>query len=267
MGSDRLAFLSQMVEVLTSTVSFKERLGNMVHDQALYFSLDKNKESLSLQISSKGPLPSQFRLEYQSGQGVVGQAAKTGQPQLVYRSQQGVVADNALLEKLQPKFNTLAAFPVADDNFLYGVLLLIDKSERSLTSMEQQVVHLTSLMLAGALRQGLVQEEAKKRIAELSVLFEVGKALSATVELDDLLERVVSTTAKVINARGAALQIMDRQTGETRVSSHYGLVPIAKICPPIPEAQAISGSMTEMAYLQGQTSDARGKVHYHLAYF
>jgi two-component system sensor histidine kinase HydH len=273
MGSERLAFLSQMVEVLTSTVSFAERLGNMVHllarflkmDQALYFGLDKSKESLSLQISSKGPLPRQLRLEYQSGQGVVGAAAKTGKPQMVYRDQKGVLADNALLEKVQPKFTTLAAFPVADDNFLYGVLLLMDKSERSFTPMERQAVHLTSLMLAGALRQALVQEEAKKRIAELSVLFEVGKAISGTVELDDLLERVVSTTAKVINARGAALQIMDRQTGETRVSSHYGLVPIAKICPPIPEADTKSASMAQMPYLQGQTSDSSGKVHYHLA--
>jgi signal transduction histidine kinase len=261
-----------MVEVLTSTVSFGERLANMVHllarflkvDQALYFSLDKSKESLSLQISSKGPLPRKFRLEYKSGQGVVGTAAKTGEPQVVHRNEPGVAADNALLEKLQPKFDTLAAFPVADDNFLYGVVLLIDSSERSFTPMERQVVHLTSLMLAGALRQGMVQEEAKKRIAELSVLFEVGKALSATVELDDLLERVVSTTAKVINARGAALQIVDRQTGETRVSSHYGLVPLGKICPAIPEAQA-TGSMAELPYIQGQTSDAKGRVHFHLA--
>ena len=273
MGSERLAFLSQMVEVLTSTVSFGERLGNMVHllarflkmDQALYFGLDKSQESLNLQISSKGPLPRQLHLEYQSGQGVVGLAAKTGKPQLVYRDQEGVFADNALLEKLQPKFNTLAAFPVADDNFLYGVLLLIDKSLRSFSPMESQAVHLTSLMLAGALRQALVQEEAKKRIAELSVLFEVGKAISATVELDDLLERVVSTTAKVINARGAALQIIDLKTGEPRVSSHYGLVPIAKICPTIPQADIKAGSMTEMAFLQGQTSDSSGKVHYHLA--
>jgi len=273
MGSERLAFLSQMVEVLTSTVSFGERLGNMVHllarflkmDQALYFGLDKSKESLNLQISSKGPLPRQLHLEYQSGQGVVGAAAKTGKPQLVYRDQEGVFADNALLEKVQPKFNTLAAFPVADDNFLYGVLLLLDKSERSISPMERQAVHLTSLMLAGALRQALVQEEAKKRIAELSVLFEVGKAISATVELDDLLERVVSTTAKVINARGAALQIVDLKTGEPRVSSHYGLVPIAKICPPIPQADIKAASMTEMPYLQGQTSDSSGRVHYHLA--
>jgi len=272
MSSDRIAFLSQMVEVFTSTVSFGERLGNMVHllarflklDLALYFGLDKTKESLSMQISSRGPLSPKLRVEYRTGQGVVGAAAKTRQPQVVHRDQEGVLTNNAPLEKLQPKFNTLAAFPVADDNFLYGVLLLVDNGMRSFTPMELQSVHLTSLMLAGTLRQGLVQEEAKKRIAELSVLFEVGKAISATVELDDLLERVVSTTAKVINARGAVLQIIDTQTGETRVSSHYGQVPAAKICPPIPGATEFAGTAAEMPFLQGQTSDARGKVHYHL---
>jgi two-component system sensor histidine kinase HydH len=272
MSSERIAFLSQMVEVLTSTVSFAERLGNMVHllarflkvDLALYFGLDKTKESLSLQISSQGPLSPKLRVEYQTGQGVVGAAARTRQPQVVHRDQEGVLADNAPVEKLQPKFNTLAAFPVADDNFLYGVLLLVDNAMRSFTSTELQAVHLTTLMLAGALRQGLVQEEAKKRIAELSVLFEVGKAITATVELDDLLERIVSTTAKVINARGAVLQIIDNETGQPRVSSHYGLVPAAKICPPIPGAAEAAGSGAEMPFLQGQTSDAKGKVHYHL---
>jgi two-component system sensor histidine kinase HydH len=272
MSSERIAFLSQMVEVLTSTVSFAERLGNMVHllarflkvDLALYFGLDKTKESLSLQISSQGPLPPQVRVEFQTGLGVVGAAAKTRQPQVVHRDQEKVLTENAPLEKLQPKFNTLAAFPVADDNFLYGVLLLVDEGMRSFTSMELQAVHLTSLMLAGALRQGLVQEEAKKRIAELSVLFEVGKAISGTVELDDLLERIVSTTAKVINARGAVLQIIDIETGETRVSSHYGQLPAAKICPPIPGAREAAGAGAEMPFLQGQTSDAKSKVHYHL---
>lgn len=271
MSSERLAFLSQMVEVLTSTVSFGERLSNMVHllarflkvDQALYFALDKGKETLSLQLSSRGPLSPQLRLEFQTGQGVVGAAAKTRKPLVVHRDQEEVLANNALLDKIQPSFHTLAAFPVADDNFLYGVLLLMDTHLRAFTPMERQAVHLSCLMLAGTLRQALLQEEAKKRIAELSVLFEVGKALSATVELDDLLQRVVSTTAKVINARGAALQIIDRQTGETLVSSQYGQVPAAKICPPIPGAAEAAGS-AELPFLQGQTSDAQGKIHYHL---
>jgi len=51
MASERAGFLTQMVEVFTSTVSFGERLNNMVHllarhlkvDLALYFGLDKGK--------------------------------------------------------------------------------------------------------------------------------------------------------------------------------------------------------------------------------
>jgi signal transduction histidine kinase len=272
MASERDTFLTQMVEVITSTVSFGERLSNLVHllgrylkvDLALYFALDKSKEILTLQISSKGSIPSHLRLEFHCGQGLVGEVAQTRKPKVVYRHQEGVLAINVVLEKLHPAFNTLAAFPVADDNFLYGVLLLVDRGERSFSSAERHMVHLATLMLAGTVRQALLQEEAKKRIAELSVLFEVGKALSSTVELDELLERVVSTTAKVINARGAVLQIIDRLTGEIRVSSQYGQIPATQIYPGMPEAPQSVQVPAEAPYLQGQTSDSEGRLHYHL---
>ena len=151
---------------------------------------------------------------------------------------------------------------MADDNFLYGVLILVDRAERSLTPAERQGVQLTCLMLAAALRQAIVQEEAKKRIAELSVLFEVGKALSSTVELDELLERIVSTTAKVITARGAALHIMNTATGELRVSSRYGEIPPE--CPPLPQITA-GPIATEPPYYEGESTDAAGHTHYCLA--
>ncbi|MBM4286132.1 MAG: GAF domain-containing protein [Deltaproteobacteria bacterium] len=271
--AERTAFLAQMVEINTSTVSFGERLGNMVHllarhlkvDLALYFGLDKNKEALSLQISSKAPVPPHLKLEFPWGRGTVGEAAQTRSNIQVDRRQPGVAEANAPLEKIHPAFHTLAAFPVADDNFLYGVLLLVHKSERHFTAAERQKVRLSTLMLAGTLRQALMQEEAKKRIAELSVLFEVGKALSATVELDDLLERIVTTTAKVINARGAALQIIDRVSGETRVSSKYGKVPGVLVCPPISETAPEARTLPEPPYIQGQAPNAEGVLHYHLA--
>jgi two-component system, NtrC family, sensor histidine kinase HydH len=271
MASERDTFLTQLVEVITSTVNFGERLSNLVHllgrylkmDLALYFALDKSKEVLTLQISSKEAVPPHMRLEFHRGQGVVGEVAQTRKPKVAYRHQEGVVELNAPLEKLHPAFNTLAAFPVADDNFLYGVLLLVDKGERAFSNAERHLVHLATLMLAGTVRQAWLQEEAKKRIAELSVLFEVGKALSSTVELDELLERVVSTTAKVIRARGAALQIVDRLTGEIRVSSQYGDIPTTQIGPSLP-APSLRPQEKEAPYLEGQTKDSQGKVHYHL---
>jgi two-component system sensor histidine kinase HydH len=271
MASERAAYLTQMVEVLTSTVSFNERLNNMVHllarnlkvDLALYFGLDKAKETLVLNISSKGPLPPQKRLEFPMGQGVVGQTAHSRKSKLVHRDQEGVLPANAPLAELNPAFRTLAAFPVADDNYLYGVLVLMDRDERPFPSSERQIIQLTCLMLAGTLRQAILQEEAKKRIAELSVLFEVGKALSSTVELDELLERIVTTTAKVITARGAALHIIDSVTGEPRVSSRYGQIP--QVCPALPKMTPGSGAGGEPPHYEGESLDAEGRAHYCLA--
>jgi len=270
MASERTAFLTQMVEVLTSTVSFGERLNNMVHllarnlkvDLALYFGLDKAREILLLNVSSQGPVPPHLRLEFPLGQGLVGEVASTRKFAIVHRVEPGVVAANAPLEKLNPAYQTLAASPVADDNFLYGVLIVMDRNERSFTAGERQGIQLTGLMLAAALRQAIVQEEAKKRIAELSVLFEVGKALSSTVELDELLERIVSTTAKVITARGAALQIMDAATGEPRVSSRYGQIPAE--CSALPKMTPSTGA-GEPPYYEGESKDITGHAHYCLA--
>ncbi|MFZ5453008.1 MAG: GAF domain-containing protein [Thermodesulfobacteriota bacterium] len=271
MGAERIAFLAQMVEVLTSTVSFGERLNNMVHllarhlkvDLTLYFGLDKAQETLVLNLSSQGPVPPHLRLEFPLGQGLVGEVAKTRKVKTVQRSQPGVLAANRPLEKLHPAFATLAGFPVADDNFFYGVLIMVDRQERIFTASERQNIQLASLMLAGTLRQALLQEEAKKRIAELSVLFEVGKALSSTVELDVLLERVVTTTAKVISARGAALQIIDGITKAVRVSSQYGEIPLS--CPAPPDILAAPLPPGELPHLQGQETNAQGQIHYFLA--
>jgi signal transduction histidine kinase len=271
MASDRAAFLTQMVEVLTSTVSFGERLNNMVHllarflkmDLALYFGLDKAKETLSLNISSQGPVPAHMRVEFPLGQGIVGETAVTRKVRVVHRPQLEPLSVNAPLEKLHPNFHTLAAFPVADDNFLYGVLALLDRQDRTISAAERQSVQLAGLMLAGTLRQAIVQEEAKKRIAELSVLFEVGKALSSTVELHELLERIVSTTAKVITARGAALEIIDRTTGDIRVSSRYGQ--ISPACPALKEMFPPPAITPAPSHYESQAVDTEGRAHYCLA--
>ena len=268
MISERAAFLTQMVEVFTSTVSFGERANNMVHllgrhlkvDLALYFGLDKAKEALVLTISSQGPVAPHLRLEFPLGRGLAGEVGATRKYRVAHRQQPGVQEANAELEKLNPAYQTLAAFPVADDNFLYGVLLLMDRTDRSITPAERQNIQLACLMLAGTLRQAIVQEEAKKRIAELSVLFEVGKALSSTVELDELLERIVSTTAKVITARGAALNIIDAATGELRVSSRYGQIPPE--CPTLMKMPVLDAGGREPSHFEGQSADPEGRMHY-----
>ena len=88
-----------------------------------------------------------------------------------------------------------------------------------------EVLDLVAWELAGIIRNSRVYTESKKRIAELSVLYQVGKVIGSTLELDDLIERTVAITAQVINATGSALLILEKDPKPIIVESEFGLVP------------------------------------------
>ena len=270
MTLNRLSFLTQLIDLFTSTVAYDERLDNFVYllarnlkvDLTLFFGLDKTRGSLSLSADSRKIGIARPRLEFPLGQGIVGETAQKRNPLVIYAQQPGVKNANQALETIFPDYQTLATFPVADDNFLYGVLLLIDKDRRDYSQNEQETIMIACRMLAGNIRQALLHEEAKKRIAELAVLFDVAKSVGSTMELNALLERVVSISAKVINARGATLRIVDEVSQQVHVSSEYGAIPkgfpgVESIaCQPPSGSGALSSVSSEVV-------DSDGIKHYY----
>lgn len=233
MTLNRLSLLTQLIDLLTSTVSYQERLENFVNilsrylkvELTLFFALDKNREKLFLSAASRRLPWSQPPLEFCLGVGIVGATAQSRKPLTAAADDPQTKAANQALEQLVPKYRTLFSFPIADDNFLYGVLLFVDKGRREFSPYDQETILIACRMLAANIRQALLHEEAKKRIAELSVLFDVAKAISSTMELDDLLNRIASISAKVLNARGASLRLVEADSGQLQVSATYGEIP------------------------------------------
>ncbi|HAY22341.1 MAG TPA: hypothetical protein DCY27_09265 [Desulfobacterales bacterium] len=271
MPLNRLSFLTQLIDLFTSTVSYNERLDNFVYllarnlrvDLILFFGLDKNRETLFLSADSQRSEVARPRVEFPLGVGIVGQTAQTRCPLVQHLDAPGTKDSNLAIEAIFPIYQTLTSFPVADDNFLYGVLLLVDKARRDYDPYDQETILIACRMLAGNIRQALLHEEAKKRIAELAVLFDVGKAMSSTMELNALLERVVSISAKVINARGATLRIVDEVSGQDQVSAEYGDIPGG-----FPSLETITGQPPsgtgEMPCVASEVADAGGNKHYYL---
>lgn len=270
MTLDRLALLTQLIDLLTSTVSYEERLENFVNilsrsvrvDLTLFFALDKNREKLFLTTAST-KLSLEQPLEFCLGSGIVGQTAQSRRPLVAYVDEALIREANQPLEALLPDYQTLLSFPIADDNYLYGVLVLLDRDRRHLTPYDQETILIACRMLAANVRQALLHEEAKKRIAELSVLFDVAKAISSTMELEDLLNRVASISAKVINARGAALRLVDPASGQVQVSAVYGDLPpeVAAFQDLACQTVPVAGEMTCFA---GEFVGADGRTQYYL---
>ncbi len=232
MSLNRLSFLTQLINLFTSTVAYEERLDNFVNliarnfkvDSTFFFGLDKTRATLFLSADSRR-IASRPRLEFPLGEGIVGEIAQKRQAVVIQADEPEFTRGNLNLLNMFPECQTLAGFPVADDNFLYGVILFIDANKHVFSQPEQETVMISCRMLAGNIRQALLHEEAKKRIAELAVLFDVAKAVGSTMELNSILERVVSISAKVLNARGATLRIVDEVSQHVHVSSQYGVLP------------------------------------------
>jgi two-component system, NtrC family, sensor histidine kinase HydH len=122
-------------------------------------------------------------------------------------------------------FASLLVWPVEDDNYLYGLLCLLSREAQSRGEEDRELLPMVCREMAGVIRNSKVYTEAKKRIAELSVLYQVGKVIGSTLELEDLVKRTVAIIAQVINARGSALIITNGADQAVKIEAEFGVIP------------------------------------------
>lgn len=68
-----------------------------------------------------------------------------------------------------------------------------------------------------------LNRKLKRKIQELSVLFEIGKAVTSLSNLDTLLGRIVEAAVYITGAEEGALLLLDEETGELYLRAQRGL--------------------------------------------
>lgn len=228
----RFDLLAKVIEIVQSTVRFEERLQSIVHllsrefecDLCNIFLLDKQNKSLMLKVSTNPHIASPNGLSIPVGEGVIGIPALDRKPVTIDDIKN--VDDPKLTAPIPLRdFSSFVSFPIGDNDFTYGVLSLVSKSPIKLGPGQERLFMAISQELAGIIRNFRVYTEAKKHITELSALAEVAKSVSSTIELHEILKRIVSITARVIHARSSILKVVDGAAGRLKLGSQYGTVP------------------------------------------
>jgi len=137
----------------------------------------------------------------------------------------------------------LAAFPVADEISLYGVLALGGGSPRPLSPEEKFLLPIICRQIAGTVRSGQFSLQAKRRIAELSTLYSIGMAITSTLELDELLNRITLTSAKILQADGSILRLLDEERRLLKAVSSFGLEESAEVLKPVSLGERVAGTV------------------------
>jgi two-component system sensor histidine kinase HydH len=240
--------LSRVIELSNAPVDIDRRLMNLAQTLAMIFSVpfcglflwDPQKACLTLKFCNKNhsafPLGSSFSVN----EGPLGPCALQKIPVIIGDASQLFLWDPRIAANFTP-FNFLAAFPIADDISLYGVLALLGEQPRQFSEEESSLMPVICRQLAGTIRSAQVSLQAKKRIAELSTLHTIGMAISSTSELGELLNRITLSSTKILQADGCILRLLDEEGGVLKVVSSFGLEAGTELLNPVPLGEDVAG--------------------------
>ncbi|MFH0787520.1 MAG: GAF domain-containing protein [Pseudomonadota bacterium] len=226
-----LELLKKTIRVTNSSIGFEDRLQGILDllvrlegiERAVLFSLSAEQETLEIRKISPRDV-SWEELSLPLARTLIKDPIQKRRPLIIShlnRKEHKVLLKNPLFKG----FNSLIALPVEDDNLIYGVLGLLSRQSSDPEPQQVEQLDLVARELAGIIRNSRVYTESKKRIAELSVLHQVGKVIGSILELDDLTKRTVTITAQVLNATGSALMIVEKHSRKIVVESEFGQVP------------------------------------------
>jgi signal transduction histidine kinase/uncharacterized protein YigA (DUF484 family) len=122
-------------------------------------------------------------------------------------------------EFLRPPF---ACLPLYEKDTFQGTLYIGFPSNRKLSSHEMDLLVLVTKEMGEAIQFSHLQQKVQQTSSELTALHEMGKVATSTLKLEELLESIVKTGLKILQAKGGVLRVEDKATKELKVRWSFG---------------------------------------------
>jgi signal transduction histidine kinase len=216
---DYVKILAKIIEISHSNLEIAGRLNAILniissalaYDEALIYTLDKDKRLTCRYMNRDGrlfDLLNDYRCHI--GEGVVGTVAQKRTPLFF------TIGDipprfgclfYSKLDLFTDQYRVFAFSPLADDSFLYGVLLLCSSKKETISDQEKFILSVASRELGGILRTYDLHLSSKRRISELATLSELGKVLTSTSEPRAILDSIALITSKALNASFSTIRL------------------------------------------------------------
>ena len=124
--------------------------------------------------------------------------------------------------KISPSTMLSTAFRTDENN--WATLKIVDDlDERTWGTEEQMLVKQVADQLSLALENARLFQEAQRRAKEMTALAEVSREISATLELQGVLERITRQAMEILNAVTSAVYIPDPATKTMSAISAIGI--------------------------------------------
>ncbi len=143
----------------------------------------------------------------------------------------------------------LLHIPLLERGALTGVLTLAARHIEKFDATEITLISTVAEQINAAIINARLYEEARHRAGELGVLYEIGRMLNSTLDLDKVLRVIMEAAVNVLQAEAGSILLLDEQTQELVFVASVGAGSDVLLGVRLPAGAGIAGQ----AWREGRT--------------
>ncbi|MDZ4384614.1 MAG: GAF domain-containing protein, partial [Nitrospirota bacterium] len=222
-----LEILSEISRIAHSTLDLKERLDIIVNKTAekigadcCYITLmDKEEKHLTLKATRGLNVRAIDKVMLNVGEGITGWVAKEKVP-VALREAHLDPRFKYVPETGEERFRSMMAVPVTVHERCIGVLTVQTYEPKDFSEDEITLLSTIAREIGGIIRNAQLYESINHRLLELTTLYEVGQALTSTLDLETLLKLIIKNSVCSTKAKGGVLRLLDPESNKLVVKAY-----------------------------------------------
>ncbi len=225
--AELLSFLLEVAEATSGTLDLDTLMENLAQiiqrvvpwDLFAILLYSEKRQGLRVRYAVGHRMETVGRLVVPLTEGITGAAATSREPVLV-----GDVRTDPRYIPTVDAVRTELAVPMIARNRLVGVIDLQSTKLNAYTEQESSLVRLIASRVAASIDNARLYRRTLRQNATLETLASLAQSFSATLDLDELLDKIAATIRKLINFDAFSILLLDpeRKLLRTRFSVRYG---------------------------------------------
>lgn len=126
----------------------------------------------------------------------------------------------------QPAWRAVLALPLEIQNRISGLVEIYDKHpDRIFSSDDIRICRILAAQTALAIEQARLFNQTVRRLGEVSMLYSMAEKISSSLDLEDVLNTIVTSLREVIGCRACCIFLLDETSHYLEIKAADGLKP------------------------------------------
>ena len=181
-------------------------------DRCTLFLVDEEKQEIWSKVA-QGESVKEIRVPLSTG--IAGHVARTGEIVNIEDAYKDSRFNPEVDKRTGYRTSTILCMPmISAKGKVAGVIQVLNKRKGIFTKADEELLEAFASQAGIAVRNARLNEEILKRMQTSEILLNVMRAVSSELEIDQLLQKIVSKTSEAVQADRCTLFLVDRQSGE-----------------------------------------------------